>query len=307
MSESMGNAEELSPTDTVVTREVIGLRAALRGETENALNARALDALAVRMSRALLPYADGLVRHSELRGKVDGTDLVQDAWLKVMRYLAGPSGDRVQDDTHLLRLIRVAVKSRLLDLLAKPGETQPLDGPSNGGRDSEGDNGESRWERIPDPDDEEGAKKDLGEAIRWGIGDGQYLRLIEALFTSEAEFRRVCQKPPRRKARHYQAYVLCQLEVYLRSETQGGSDNDAAVSAVQEAAALMREYVVTLGVPPAWWQAVEDAGGATIDSGSEEEGPRPEVIAAVNQVCGTNLKDKGTLAVLRYEFNQLLG
>ena len=165
------------------TQQVLIFRAALRGEkaTTGATSAgRAIDAmlenLTIQMSRALLPYADRLVKHSDIRGKIDGSDLIQDAWLKVMRYLAGPSGDRVEDDLHLLRLLRVAMRSRLLDLVEKhsagSGEVSLDDVPAgrveiaSGGAEA----GHSTLgERLTAAPDDSELLAALPDALQWGI------------------------------------------------------------------------------------------------------------------------------------------
>lgn len=276
-----------------ITRHVATLRAALRAPLE-ANGTRGVDdgmgALPPfwidTINRTLLAYGNRLARNAGLRG-VEGGDLVQDAWLKVMSYLAGPNGDRVQDDAHLLRLLRVALKSRLLDLLEKPGERSST--VIGRGVNIEG-----------------GMAAGMPDLLRESASEGRYQRLIEALFAGEEAFREVCRHPPRRRARQYRAFVLCLAGAFLRNETCGGGEHNPVVATV----ALVRAYMLSVGVPLKIWAPVEAASLAepSVESvgQSEEDASDEAILEVVNRVCGTNLRNRATLAVLRYEFNQLV-
>jgi DNA-directed RNA polymerase specialized sigma24 family protein len=252
------------------------------------------------------------------RARIDGADLAQEAWARVLRYLRGANGDRITDDLHLARFLRCAARNCLYDLLGSApivaeANSVALDAPESSGGPDGGGNGngtERRVERIPAP-------ASLPDILRFA-GSGAYSSLIEALFTDEAAFRRsIHEAGARRHPRQYRALVLYQLGLFLWQETRG-----APPEAVRETGRLLRHFVQALGVPVAWWEAVETAVHSTAWEALDDERDNPTdngdvysertaseaattaLLAAVNHVCGASLKAGNMLSVLRYDLNQ---
>ncbi len=286
----------------LATRHVLRLRAALmveRAGGESAAERARCEAAArplVELAyNPLLRYCDRLAQQPGLRGYIEGADLAQDAWVKVIAHLRGANGERIRDDSHFVAMLNRAAVSRLLDLLPR-----------------------ARREVIaPDADAMEGRAAAYGvrasrtpEQETVLLRDEARLDLIASLFEDEAAFRRVNQQ--RKNARHprqYQALVLYELGEHYQCETETKDEAAQENYGVAIAALFMDKWVSALGVPIALWEPVravaalppdrnvEPTGGDTLDA---------RLAAAVNVVCQTNVRDRKTLAVYRYEINQLV-
>ncbi len=261
------------------TDHVAALRAALRGDADGKRARLSVEDAAAPLLDA---FGDGLLRFCNKlargapRARLEGEDLAVLAWEKVLRYLAGANGDRVQSDEHFGRLLRTIARSRLLDILDRcPEDFVELDAPL----DADG-TPLTRAELLADP----GATPEESLLPKGGT----YLTLVEELFTDEERFRKTYRQKNQRHPRNYKALVLYHLALHWREEVgrEGAED--------PRAAAFIRQLVELLGIPAALWGPVERAAAA----------PDAVLLAAVNAVCGTNLREPATLKVLRHEMNR---
>jgi hypothetical protein len=289
-------------------RHVVTLRSALRNSAESSdVGTRSLaavtadqsaDLLIERCYQPLLRYCESLVRSSSaLRDRVEGADIAQDAWTKVLRYLRGDQGERIHDDEHFFRLLRSAARTRFLDLLSSQRastrtlEIVELDAPelSAGGERLSG----TRGDRVP-------GNAIVPDVLQFGA-DGRYQTMIELLFGDEAGFRRSSRKPIRRRLPQYRAYVLYQLGLHFLREAFDPEDpSDCRDPGV---ARLMRRFVDLLGVPAGWWSAVEEEIESAVERRATEETVHATLLNVVNGLCGAALQSGNPLAVLRYELN----
>lgn len=256
---------------TVIQAEegILALRKALRSGLGAAIDRAAAPYIA-QLRLPLAAYADRLVRSSWRPLGLEGDDLVQEAWLRTLRYLTEPGGEAIQTGEHLRRLLLRMIKQRFLDMLNRAE-----------GRDDQ-DYGEAQLEQA-------GGSSDIGEGLLW-LEAGTRQTLIGALFAGEEEFRAACRQKPKRRTRHYQGYVLYTLARFYQSEVLSES----------QAEALFARYVALLGIQAADWAALETVAARP---GAGEA----ELMQAVNALCGTSLTDRGTLSVLRYELGLLAG
>jgi hypothetical protein len=267
------------------------LRTALRGTDARALD-EAAGPIMDRMYRPLLRYCDALLRGAPaVRRSMEGEDLALEAWHKSLRHLRGERGDRIVDDQHFERLLRVAARSILLDALDRPATT--LHGSTVEIDERDADERSASGVRPPDP---------LGrpEALLF-LGDHRHLQLVELLFTQESRFRTEFRQTNQRHPRHYRAMVLYELGAFLRSEAVGGRSDEGTDYMIR----LMRRYVSLLGVPPDEWRRIETAALAPLSEAEEAENDLiPPLRDAVNAVCGTRINGRAFLSVLRYEMNR---
>ncbi len=256
---------------TVIHAEegILALRKALRSGLNAAIDRAAAPHIAL-LRLPLAAYADRLVRSSWRPLGVEGDDLVQEAWLRALRYLTEPGGEAIQTQEHLRRLLLRMIKQRFLDML---------------------DRAEGRDEQVYDEMQTEqvGGDSDIGEGVLW-LEAGARQTLIGALFAGEEEFRAACRQKPKRRTRHYQGYVLFTLARFYQSEVLSGNGVEA----------LFVRYVTLLGVEPNDWMVLEIVA-------SQPGAGEAELMQAVNALCGISLTDRGTLSVLRYELGLLAG
>ena len=163
---------------------ILALRKALRSGLGAAIDRAAAPYIA-QLRLPLAAYADRLVRSSWRPLGLEGDDLVQEAWLRALRYLTEPGGEAIQTGEHLRRLLLRMIKQRFLDMLNRAE-----------GRDEQ-DYDEAQTEQA------EGSA-DIGEGLLW-LEAGSRQTLIGALFASEEEFRAACRQKPKRRTRHYRA------------------------------------------------------------------------------------------------------
>ncbi len=263
------------------------LRAALRRPTavpsrENQLAVE--DAAAPLMEaffRQLFPLCRKMAR-SAPHLHLDEEDLAALAWQKVLRYLAGPHGDRVRDDEHFGRLLGVAARSAFLDALGAASNRleemdKPLDAESGTA---------THADLVADP-------AAITDAL-FLPKDSPYLLVVEELFTDAQAFRRTYQPHRGRHPRHYQALVLYQIALHWREAAGAPGAEDARM------AAYIRHWLRLLGVPPEHWEPIEDAAREPELDEAEDSGLT--LLTAVNRVCGTKLRGT-SLRVLRHEMN----
>jgi DNA-directed RNA polymerase specialized sigma24 family protein len=256
--------------------------------------------------KMLLLYCDHLVRESALRERMDGADLAHDTWVKVLRYLSGQGGDRVQDETHLRCLLRLSAKRRLLDLLEQERERRRVEQNTPDtwdSADSSGNASETPLERYPDS-----LATRAIEAVAGYFADGPYGELVEALFEDDETFRKISQYPVRRRSKHYQAYVVCQMGAFLcreaRRDVTGGGIEDGLD---RELVRLMQEIAGIIGVPREIWQRVEQAVRNAPPCGPGNDGISPELLDAVNRAFDVELHVGNYMSVLKHEMNKFAG
>jgi hypothetical protein len=269
---------------------VIRLRQALRGEEKTGGSGRPATAedlaapLIERLYEPLLEHCERLLRTANRPLGVEGVDLAQDAWVRLLRHLAGPNGEQIRGEEHLVRLLYRIVRSRFLDLLDRASIRNEVD--------------------FDAP---------VRSASQWTVGehvmglqrtqeglflerDGVYLPLIEALFESDDAFRARCRRVPRRLAKHYRALVLFQLAETFRCEVALDSGGCLAGAFVDR----FRRYVELLGISSADWAAVERVACVVRSDDAA-------LFQIVNERCQTRLNGRPIISVLRYELNQLAG
>ncbi|MBB6051478.1 hypothetical protein [Armatimonas rosea] len=256
---------------TVIEPEesIVQLRWALRSGDSASID-RAVAPLIEALWQPLVDQARRMVRSSWRPLGLEGEDLVQEAWLRALTYLTEPAGEGIQTQEHLQRLLLRMVRQRFLDSVDR----------AEGRDDQEYDEGKA---------EAQAGQEELGEGLLW-LEEGPRQQLLGALFESEEAFQAACARKPKRRRRHYQAYVLFLLATYYRTE----------VLASAETAAIFQRYVSLLGVASEDWRVLEQAA-ALPESGDSE------LFAAVNTVCGTTLAERGALYVFRYELGQLAG
>ena len=251
-----------------VEEGIIALRKALRSGQSTAIDRAAAPYIAA-LRVPLVSYADRLIRSSWRPLGLEGDDLVQDAWLRALRYLIEPAGEGIQTLEHLRRLLMRMVKQRFLDTLDRAE-----------GRDEKGYE-EAQAEQVAE------GESDLGEGLLW-LEAGQRQKLIGALFAGEEAFKAACSRKPKRRARHYQGYVLFTLAQFYQNE----------VLSDRAAASLFERYIALLGVSESDWETLE-AVAARPGAGEAE------LMSAVSTLCETNMASRSTLSVLRYELGLL--
>lgn len=257
---------------TVLNAEkgVVALRKALRSGQSTAIDQAAAPYI-TSLREPLVAYADRLIRSSWRPLGLEGEDLLQDAWLRALRYLTEPAGEVIETFEHLRRLLMRMIKQRFLDTLDRAE-----------GRDEKGYE-EAQAEQVAE------GESDLGEGLLW-LEAGQRQKLIGALFAGEETFKAACSRKPKRRARHYQGYVLFTLAQFYQNE----------VLSDRAAAELFERYIALLGVSTSDW--------ATLEAVAEQQGAgEAELMSAVSTLCETNLADRATLSVLRYELGLLAG
>jgi len=232
------------------------------------------------LAEPLREHAERLVRTTWHALGVDGYDLAQDAWIRVLQYLASPEGEGIVTVQHFQNLLWLILRQRFLDAVdrARGRDETELDAP-------QGPFGEAMVEQVAQ------RQRRPGEGILW-LEAGHRAELVYALFQDEEAFIALCRGKPSRRLKQYRACVLMALAECYQWEVGEGD--------VEGACALFSRYVALLGVPQADWEAVQQVA---CRPGVE----RSAVLAVVNARCGTQLRGNAILSVLRYELNQLAG
>ena len=273
------------------TNHVAALRAALRaefgGERENQ---RAVDTAAAPLIQSfgerLLQLCRRLTRGAP-HAALEADDLAVLGWHKILRYLAGPGGDRVADDAHFGRLLMTAARSCLLDALEQRARQDAI----------ELDRSLGQGASAATPADLLADTEATAEQLLLPR-DSAYLKLVEELFTDEARFSRTYRQPNQRRPRNYQALVLYQIGEHWREEVGQTKITDP------RRAALIRHYVALLGIPARLWASVEKAAMTPEPEPEQRSSHSAGLLAAVNAACGTNLSGQTTLKVLRHEMGR---
>jgi DNA-directed RNA polymerase specialized sigma24 family protein len=288
------------------------LRASLRaagGEEGREARHRAAIAAAQplidRLYKMLLSYCDYLVWQSALRDRLDGADVAHDTWVKVLRYLSGEGGDRIEDENHLRNLLRVSAKRRLLDLLEHEREMRYIEqNVPESWDDPESAQG-TALEHYPDT-----AAVQALEAVASVLADGPYRDLVVALFTDEARFHRLCwslgHARPRRRLKQYQAFVIAQMATFLRREARRevATDDETLDEGYVR---LMREFVRLLGIPAERWERVEEAVRRSPPTLTNEDGLCEEILMVINKEFNVELQAGNYMSVLKHELSRFAG
>jgi hypothetical protein len=188
------------------------------------------------------------------------------------------------DEQHFRQLLFRSVRTRFLDAIEKEQKRNDIELDAayairEAGNEA---SGEPLSESLP------GGAQAEGDLF---FGDGgRFLPLVTALFQGDDALRATAVQKPRRRARHYQAMAVVHLGEFFRREIG---------TSYGEQAQLFRRYIDLLEIPRTLWDPVEDEAL----NGEGLEG----LLGIVNRLCETNIKDRATLSVLRYELNQLAG
>ncbi len=199
---------------------------------------------------------------------VDGEDIAMEAWERVLRRIATGSLV-VTDELHFERLLMRVARHCFLDHLERNRRFPlPIPLPTT---------------QIHDSPTAMGVRNSAEADLLLGA-NSEHLRWVERLFRwPDHRWALIEPRPLRRAPRVYRALVLFHLGEMVRgdtSETQSG---------------LVRRFARLLDIPDQLWEPIYDTAVAP---GTDET----TLLAAVNDVCGTQIADRATLSVLRYEF-----
>jgi DNA-directed RNA polymerase specialized sigma24 family protein len=240
-----------------------------------------------RLNHSLLGCCANLLRNGYLTGTIEPEDIVQASWTKVLQYLKNRSGEPVETELHLWRLLRVVAKQVYLDLLDREAKSPIVESSTlmERGDAEEGQTPVAQWEES------------LPDTVRFA-GDNRYSSLIELLFRDEDGFRSRCRGKARRRPELYRAYVVYQMVVYLRAEAYGERNGVSSVDA--GFARAMDEYREMLGVPNEVWEPLEKAVQQPQDGRSDAE-VAAGLLQQVHEVFAVRLDTGNLMSVLRYE------
>lgn len=303
------------------TKAVTALRAALRA-AQQSVQAGAGPAAAAAAGAAVETAAQPLIRESyrpllhycaalllrlspRIGAQMEAEDLAQEAWRKSLQYLAGPSGDRVETGLHFARLLRRVARTSLLDTLDAAHHAVPtveMDAPTKSYRDSGGSAAGTRGERLTGT----AASQRSPESLLLPR-DGKYLRLVEELFTDPEGFHRRYRQQNQRQPHQYQALALYQIAMLAHEQQAGTASSGGGDAGMMY---WIRHHVALLGISEPLWRRVEQAVARSaerhsdINNPAEESDPDMGILEAVNEICGTRLRTRAHLSVLRHEMNR---
>jgi len=199
---------------------------------------------------------------------VDGEDIALEAWERVLRRIASGSL-AVSDEAHFERLLMRVARNCFIDHLER-NRRFPLTVslPTTQVQDS------SAGMTI----------RNTAETDLLLGANSEHLRWVERLFRwPDHRWALIEPRPLRRAPRAYRALVLFHLGEMVRSD-----DSESRLG-------LVHRFARLLEVPDDLWQPICDAASAPASDDTA-------LLAAVNDVCGTQIADRATLSVLRYEF-----
>lgn len=204
----------------------------------------------------------------------EAEDIAIEAWEAVI-HLIQKSQLEIRSDNHFIRLLFKTAKHRFLDRLRRSVHrisTVALERPSSDGS-------------YTVEQDTQLAHA-TSDRPAW-LSDNPTLNLLQCLFTSEISFIHACAQRPRRRAKVYQTAVL----YLLITETMViETDIPPHVPYMLAACGLQQSH----------WDAFLAAMGRC-------EYPDPDtILAAINIVFDTNITSRRSIAVLKYEFIQLI-
>jgi hypothetical protein len=235
-------------------------------------------------------FASGLIRRGEAAGLSvgkDGEDIAVEALDKVFTMVVGESGDRIQDEVHLLRILFKAARCVWVDALRLP-DTQYS---------------RSRTD-IPKVIDETRAGSFAVEDELFGTGKIALIAL-RLLFQDGERFGRLSRTSAAgtRHFRQYQALALYELGERLRNDFE-----DAAWEAETVILRYWRQLSVdTICIRLSDWVRVESASRSSVDEPLDARTHLYEPIrAAVEAVCGADVQNRSKRQILRHEMGRIL-
>ena len=204
----------------------------------------------------------------------EAEDIAIEAWEAVINLIQN-SQLEIRSDNHFIRLLFKTAKHRFLDRLRRNVHrisTVALERPSSDGS------------YIVEQDSQ--LAHATSDRPAW-LSDNPTLNLLQCLFTSEISFINACAARPRRRVKVYQTAVL----YLLITETMLiETDIPPHVPYMLAACGLQQSH----------WDAFLAAMGRC-------EYPDPDtILAAINIVFETNITSRRTVAVLKYEFIQMI-
>ena len=276
------------------------LRDALHSGDASALNAAATPFYDVCCG-PLLRYCDSLLRRAMAAGvapALDGADLAMEAYQRTLQLLRGEGGKRIRDESHLIRVLYRSARYACADALRLPDTrySRPQSDGMTTGRGSDGAESDSAHVRSPEESLLESGSAAVA-AISFLFSDGEgFARMMRE---SDASLRHY---------RQYRALALYEIGDRLRDDLIITGGKMTTTSGGEAALRLWQRFVKELFALPAEdWTIVEQGAIKSVTETVEEEGGLyPSLRDAVNAVCGTNLRDRAKLSVLRHEMGKLL-
>jgi len=204
----------------------------------------------------------------------EAEDIAIEAWEAVI-HLMQKSQLEIKSDNHFIRLLFKTAKHRFLDRLRRNVHrisTVALERPSSDGN-------------YTVEQDTQLAHA-TSDRPAW-LSDNPTLNLLQSLFASEISFTNACAERPRRRAKVYQTAIM----YLLITETMViETDIPSHIPYMLAACGLQQRH----------WDAFLAAMGRC-------EYPDPDtILAAVNIVFETNINSRRSIAVLKYEFTQMI-
>ncbi|MFM2222472.1 MAG: hypothetical protein RLZZ78_729 [Armatimonadota bacterium] len=204
----------------------------------------------------------------------EAEDIAIEAWAAVVQLMQ-KSQLEIKSDNHFIRLLFKTAKHRFLDRLRRNVHriaTVALERPSSDGS------------YIVEQDTQ--LAHATSDRPAW-LSDNPTLNLLQCLFASEISFINACAGRPRRRAKVYQTAIM----YLLITETMViETDIPSHIPYMLAACGLQQRH----------WDAFLAAMGLC-------EYPDPDtILAAVNIVFGTNINSRRSIAVLKYEFTQMI-
>ena len=204
----------------------------------------------------------------------EAEDIAIEAWAAVVQLMQ-KSQLEIKSDNHFIRLLFKTAKHRFVDRLRRNVHrisTVALERPSSDGS-------------YTVEQDTQLAHA-TSDRPAW-LSDNPTLNLLQSLFASEISFTNACAERPRRRAKVYQTAIM----YLLITETMViETDIPSHIPYMLAACGLQQRH----------WDAFLAAMGRC-------EYPDPDtILAAVNIVFETNINSRRSIAVLKYEFTQMI-
>jgi DNA-directed RNA polymerase specialized sigma24 family protein len=265
------------------------LRAALQAQNQRAIDQAAAPIIEA-LHQDLCAFGNRLVRGTPRALGIDGDDLIQEAWVRVLKYLTTPSGLRVTTLEDLTKLLYRTAKNLFLDRLdsaATRGELE-LDAPTLS-RSTESASS-SFADYLPSPKSE----SELGQGLFFAM-DSAFLLLVTKIFSGDGVLREYCSEKPRRRAKHYQACILFAVAEHYKNEII--ADGDRVTD--REVLRLFDRQVALLGISEPDWAAVSEIAG-------QKDVTDETLLSTINQRLDTAIKGRDALNTLRHELRILV-
>jgi DNA-directed RNA polymerase specialized sigma24 family protein len=253
----------------------------LRSNASDSKREAALAPLLDAYHEPLIRLARQKLRQSNRPLGLEVEDLVQDAWMQLILRLQNTDAVPIRDDHHAFAFLRRVVLTKFLDAIDRQPDAfvYELDAPFETG--GEGDTGgQTGGDRLIAP------ATSRAEGTLFFAQEGVREQLLNALFESEDAFRSVCQQPPRRRAKQYQAMVLYYLLQMMIDMAEP-----------EDRPELLTKTCVLIGIPK------EIIGKLSL---LLKETKEEKILGFINDICGTKIENVQNFGKMRYEMNQLI-